>query len=695
MFRLFVCFVAAAGVASAARRAEPPPVSFNRDIAPILWRRCAGCHRPGEIGPFSLLTYADAKRHATQIGIVTSRRLMPPWKPVAGDFEGDRRLSGTELELIQRWIAAGTPEGAAADRRPVPIELREAPLAASDPSAASRRGWHFGTPDLIVSMPEPYTVRAGGGDVFRTFVVPIPTDRPRFVRAMEFRPGNARVVHHANIGIDRTRSSRQLDAKDPEPGYVGGMVPDARYPEGQLLGWTPGQVPHEAPKGMSWRLEPHSDLVLQLHLQPTGRPEPLQVSVAFYFTDDAPTHTPIGLRLGSETIDIPAGDAHYAVHDEYVLPVAVELLAVQPHAHNLARRMEADATLPDGRTRPLIAIDDWDFRWQDVYRYAAPVPLPKGTTIRMRYTYDNSEANRRNPSHPPVRVVWGQNTTDEMGDLWLQVLAAPADEETLRQDFRRKAHDEDLAAYSKLLRADPGNPLRHDAVGDLYLEDGRYEQAIAEYRASIRLNGASATTHYNLGFALSVRGALDEAIGEFERAVALDPEYAQAHNNLGAVLQLAGRAVEAVAHYERAIALRPDSIDARLNLGQLLSAQARAGDAAVQFRAVLAARPDHPQALAGLAWILATAADPSLRNADEAIGMAERADASTSGRNVGVLDALAAAYASAGRYDEAVATIERGIKIATDGRSEAIAAQLRTRLDLYRRRQPYRQSKFL
>lgn len=669
----------------AAVLAPPAVPTFTRDVAPIVWRRCASCHRPGEIGPFSLLTYGEVKRRATQIGIVTARRLMPPWKPAPGrgDFEGERRLTDGELDLIQRWIAGGTPEGDPRDLPPMPSVL------------TSAAAWQLGTPDLVVRMPEPYTVRAGGGDVFRTFVVPIPTTQPRYVRAIEFRPGNPRVVHHANIGIDRTRSSRQLDAKDPEPGYVGGMVPDARYPEGQLLGWTPGQVPHTAPPGMSWQLEPSSDLILQLHLQPTGKPEPLQVSVGFYFTDDAPMRTPLGLRLGSETIDIPAGDAAYAISDEYRLPVAVDLLALQPHAHNLARRMEAQATLPDGATRWLIDIEDWDFRWQDVYRYRSPIRLPAGTTIRMRYTYDNSADNPRNPARPPAHVVWGQNTTDEMGDLWLQVVpVAAADTAALTEDFRRKAHAEDLAAYTKLLREEPGNPLRHDAVGDLYLEARRYDEAIAEYRASLALNPASATTHYNLGYGLSVRGRRDEAIAEFEEAVRLDPEYAQAHANLGAMLQLAGRTVEAERQYRRAIALRPDGVDAHVNLAQLLSSASRAAEAADEFRAVLAIQPEHPQALAGLAWILATAGDSSLRNADRAIELAERATAADP-RNLSAIDALGAAYASAGRFDEAVSAVQRGIKLATDGHFDTAAAQLRQRLELYLRRQAYRQSNFL
>src|SRR5262245_13731886 len=277
-----------------------PRLTFNKDIALIVWNRCATCHRPGEIGPFNLITYEDLRRHATQIAAVTARRVMPPWKPAAGkgSFQNERRLTDAELDAIQRWIAGGAPEGD-------PADLPQLPQFAN--------AWQLGTPDLVVTMPAPFTVPAAGADVFRTFVIPIPLANARYVRALEFRPGNARVVHHANLGVDRTRSSRQLDARDPEPGYSGSMERDARYPEGQLLGWTPGQAPHAVPDGTQWRLEPDSDLVVQLHLQPTGKRESLQVSAGFYFTDAPPTRTPIGLRLGSETIDIPAGDSQYII----------------------------------------------------------------------------------------------------------------------------------------------------------------------------------------------------------------------------------------------------------------------------------------------------------------------------------------------------------------------------------------------
>ena len=657
-----------------------PRLTFTKDIAPIVWSRCATCHRPGEIGPFSLLTYDDVKRRATQVAEVTKRRVMPPWKPAPGRgvFQNERRLTDRELQLLQDWIAGGAAEGDASDLPP-------------PPQWNARDGWQLGTPDLVVSMAEPYSVRPDGVDVFRTFVIPIPTSAPRYVRALEFRPGNARVVHHANLGVDRTRSSRQLDARDAEPGYAGGMERDARYPEGQLLGWTPGQAAHPVPDGTQWRLEPGSDLVVQLHLQPTGKPETLQASAAFYFTDAPPTRTPIGLRLGSETIDIPAGAPDYAISDSYTVPTDVEVLAIQPHAHNLARRMEATATLPDGSRRWLIAIDDWDFRWQDVYRYVAPIALPKGSTIAMRYVYDNSAGNPRNPHAPPARVVWGQNTADEMGDLWVQVIpASAADVAVLTADFRRKAHAEDLAAYTKLLQGDPANPLRHDAVAQLYLDAGQFDEAIAEFRRSLQLNADSAQTHYNLAYALSARGRRDEAMAELVAALRIDPEYAQAHNNLGALLQLSGRDDEALTHFQRAVALRPDNVEARANLAQFLSNRGQAAAAAEQFRAVLAQRGDHTQALAGLAWIQATSTDPRLRNPNEAVQRAERAVDLTTRRDVVALDALAAAYAAAGRYEDAARTARLGFQVAIRTGQPIVAAQFQQRIDLYQKGQSLR-----
>jgi len=257
------------------------PVTFTRDVAPILHARCASCHRPDGAAPFSLLTYDDASRRAALIATVTKQRYMPPWKPEPGygDFTGARVLTDREIDVIDRWVRAGVVEGDAADL--------------PDPPRWNG-GWQLGTPDLIVTLPE-YTLRAGGADVFRNFVVAVPVAFARRVRGVEFRPGS-RAVHHANIRLDRTPASRRLDENDPAPGYEGVILRSADYPDGYFLGWTPGQVAPLAPAGLAWTLEPGSDLVVQLHLRPSGKPEHMQPAVGLYFTDEAQTRSPAILR---------------------------------------------------------------------------------------------------------------------------------------------------------------------------------------------------------------------------------------------------------------------------------------------------------------------------------------------------------------------------------------------------------------
>jgi tetratricopeptide (TPR) repeat protein len=278
-----------------------------------------------------------------------------------------------------------------------------------------------------------------------------------------------------------------------------------------------------------------------------------------------------------------------------------------------------------------------------------------------------------------------------MGDFWIQVIPrAAADEPILTADFRRKANTEDLAAYTKMLRSDLENPLRHDAVASLLLDGGKFDEAVAEFRQSLRLNPDSAPTQYNLGFALSVRGRRDEAIAAFQDALRIDPDYAQAHNNLGALLQLGGHPEAALEHFHRAAALRPDNVEAHTNLGQLLAIRGDAVGAAAQFTEALSLRGDNVQALAGLAWIRATSSQPALRDAAEAVRLAERADEATRHQDVTAVDALAAAYAAAGRYDDAIRTARSGLALSTAAGQAAIAAQFRQRLELYQTRQPLR-----
>jgi Tfp pilus assembly protein PilF len=457
-----------------------------------------------------------------------------------------------------------------------------------------------------------------------------------------------------------------------------------------MLGWTPGQHPRPSPEGMAWRLEPDSDLVVQLHLQPTGKPETVQVSMGFFFTDEPPTRAPVGLRLGSETIAIAAGDAHYEIKDRYVLPVDVEVLAIQPHAHNLGRLMEAAALLPDGSARQLITIKDWDFRWQDVYRYAKPFVLPRGTAISMRFTYDNSAANLRNPVRPPQPVVWGQNTTDEMGDLWIQVVPrSNVDYAILTDDINQKTRMEDLAAFTKVMQSDPKNPLRHDAVAVLYLQLGRIAEAEAEYRESLRLNPDSAPTHYNIGLVFSAQGKYQQAAAEFQNAIGLDPTHAGAHNNLGAMLHAFGRIDEAAAEYRRAIALKPENGEAHNNLARLLTSQRLFVAAVGEFEQALRLNPDAVSPMTGLAWVRAVAGDASVRQPDEAVRLAERAATLSNRKDPAVLDVLAASYASAQQFDKAMETVEEAMQLADAMGLQGLWVDIRARAKLYEQKQVY------
>ncbi|HKB14400.1 MAG TPA: tetratricopeptide repeat protein [Vicinamibacterales bacterium] len=516
------------------------------------------CHHEGGSAPFRLTSYSDARKHAAQIAAVTRKRFMPPWKadPSDGPFAGQHPLSDAEIQLLQQWADAGAPEG---DPRQLP------------PPRIWTEGWQLGTPDLVVTLPRPYTLPPDGTDLFRIFAIPIPVDRARFVRGLEFRPGNARVVHHANIRIDPTPASRRLDDADPAPGYDGVIARSADYPDGHFLGWTPGQVSPLLPEDLSWRLEPNTDLVVELHMQPSGKPEKVAPSIGLYFGDRPATRTPAMLRLGRQSIDIPAGDSHYVITDAFTLPVDAEVEAVQPHAHYRARDVRGLATLPDGSTKRLIDIADWDFRWQHVYRFATPLQLPKGTTLSMQYTYDNSPGNVRNPQQPPLRARWGQRSSDEMGDLWIQVLTRnDQDLEALSRAFRPKVAAEDVIGYEVEIEKHPDDNGLHDSVAMLYLELGRHQQAVAHFTRSMQLKPQSPQAQYNLGTALVAARRLDEAAAAFREALRLDPSYANAHNNLGNVLLAQGRTEEAVHEFREVVRLQPDSEAAKKNLAAAL-----------------------------------------------------------------------------------------------------------------------------
>jgi hypothetical protein len=383
-------------------------VTYTKDIAPLLWKNCAGCHRPGEIGPFSLLTYQDAARRADFLADITAERRMPPWKaePGFGRFHDERRLSEEEIGILAKWAAAGAPEGN-------PADLPEPPRFVD--------GWMLGQPDLVLEMPEAFTVPAEGRDVYRCFVIPIPLAESKTVAAVEFRPGNRRVVHHALLFLDANGAARKKDEAEAGPGYASFGGPGV-LPTGGLGGWAPGAMPRRLPEGTGGFLRRGSDLVLQIHYHPNGKVETDRSSVGIYFTEELATKLIGGLAVLNRSLNIPPGEKHYRVTaDSEVLPVDVNVMAVAPHMHLLGREIKVTARTPAGETVPLVWIKDWDFNWQGSYRFVEPVRLPKGSVVHVDAEYDNSDDNPHNPSSPPQRVQWGEQTTDEMCLVGVQV----------------------------------------------------------------------------------------------------------------------------------------------------------------------------------------------------------------------------------------------------------------------------------
>jgi hypothetical protein len=534
-------------------------LTFNKHIAPIVFQHCSACHRPGQAAPFALLNYQDVKKHAPNIADVTARRYMPPWlpEPGYGEFAGERRLTVEELGMLQQWIAEGASEGAPSDLPPLPKWDGD---------------WQLGTPDLIVTMPEPYALAAEGRDVYRNFVLPVPLAASRYVRGVELRPGNPKVVHHAFVKVDRTAQSRRQDARDTGSGF-GGMNVTAEIPGGHFLGWQPGRQPAFLPEGLAFKIDSGNDLVLQMHLNTTGKPESLQSSVGLFFTDRPPTNTCFKMYLTSFTIDIPPGEREYVVEDNFVLPANVQVLAVLPHAHYLAKEMQGWATRPDGSREWLLWIKQWDFNWQGDYRYAKPVFLPKGSTLSMRFTYDNSTNNSANPNQPPKPVAYGPQSTDEMAELWFQLLPAGQREyDLLSRDFEAKRYRMFVASSEHNVRKNPRDAKSHLELGVYRLGESRLDEAERHFRQALEIEPNAASSHYHMGVLFRRQNKVSEARAAFENALKLEPENARAHGNLGFVLLLQGEFVLAQKHFQEALRLNPDDAMARDGLDQALKA---------------------------------------------------------------------------------------------------------------------------
>ena len=660
-------------------------LTWSKDVAPILYHNCTTCHHPGGAGPFSLLTYADAKRWGAQVVKVTQSRYMPPWlpEPGHGDFADNRRLSDADIVKLRRWFDGGMVEG----------ELRAAPKAPTYDST-----WQMGKPDLVLKQAQPFTLAAGGTDVFRNFVFPYPLKESHYVRAMEIRPGAPQVVHHANVLIDRTGSFRQQHPTDWKAGIPGmEILLDAGNtfdPDSHFLFWKPDTPALVEPEGMPWRLDSGNDLILNIHLKPSGKAEVIDTEIGLYFTDKPPTKQPMLLQLDrDDALDIPAGDKSFVLEDSLTLPVDVEALGVYPHAHYLGKDMQAWAILPNGQKKWLVWIRDWDIDRQSVYRYREPVLLPKGTVLHMRYLYDNSAANPRNPHDPPIRVRAGNRSEDEMAHLWLQVLPVHGDpkgpdprlllEEAWMRNRLSKTPDDRISLYN---------------LGAALTGEGRFKEAIEVYQKDIQSRPDDPRTLTALGAALDGAGDWKAAREAFAKAVAapeappaqvcdarfdlasLDlshqdlssaeqefraqlvscPEDPETHAGLAATLLAEGQRAPAQLEYQHALDIDPKNLQATLGIAEIELDAGENAAAVQQLKDAISTHPFSEEAREQLARAYAQSGD--LAHAEDELHIAEKLKP----EDPSIHSALSQVLSATGKLQEAIEEQQQALKLAPD-----------------------------
>lgn len=376
--------------------------TYAGEVASILNKNCVSCHRPGEVAPFSLIGYENARKHADTIVAATSSRIMPPWKamPGHGEFLDEKRLTTVQIETLKNWAANGTPRGDAA-KEP------------KTPTFAS--GWSLGEPDLVLSPKTTINLSPEGPDEYRNFVLDNTSKETRYVRAIDCKPGNRKIVHHVAVYIDESgmAARREASDKDGQEGYTTFGGPGFN-PTGILGIWAPGYNARRTAPGTAFELKPGATMVMQVHYHRNGKDEKDKSKLGIYYAKSKPAKVARYGIFVDPTLNIPAGEPNFKLTRSFELTAETTLYGIMPHMHLLGKEMKVRAELPDGKKVPLIYIADWDFNWQMQYEFKKPIVLPAGTKIVVEARYDNSADNPRNPNSPPKPMRFGEQTTDEM-----------------------------------------------------------------------------------------------------------------------------------------------------------------------------------------------------------------------------------------------------------------------------------------
>ena len=389
----------------------PGAPTYSHDVAGILRAKCEGCHRPGEVAPFSLQSYKQASAWAADIKKYTQLRQMPPWKPEPGygSFRDEAQINLTDSERITlaKWADANAPLGNA----------NEVPAPRTFVS-----GWQLGEPDQIIQPEKQYNLTADGDDVYRHFVVKTNFTEDRYLSAVEVRPGNRAVVHHVIGYVDSVPDADgkyaseklELNSKDGQPGYTSFGGPGF-VPTGIMGGWAPGNDARKLPDGIGIFIPKGARLVVEVHYHKNGKPETDLTRLGIHFCRTTINKSLAGIFALNFGFQIPPGDERHEVNAISTIAEDSHILVVTPHMHLLGKEMKVWATLPDGTEKPLVWIKDWDFNWQNSYFLKEPLAVPKGTRVHLVAYFDNSDKNSRNPNRTSPRTVrWGEQTTDEM-----------------------------------------------------------------------------------------------------------------------------------------------------------------------------------------------------------------------------------------------------------------------------------------